>query len=223
MAAPSIHVLGDVHIETDQPRPAMWRRAREIITFLALFPDSSEGAFTEAIFPGEMRSPKLRQRRNEYLRIARRWMGDDEHARPWIPLVAEGSYTLRAEVVVDWTCFTDLVDGAPASRTTKELLAALSLVKGRPLTGIEEDHWEWAQALKTEMCWEIAGVAHELLERGQRDGDHLLALRAVEVGLQAVPEDSRMWDRAITIAKATGGSAAANAMARRRARALEDE
>ena len=69
----------------------------------------------------------------------------------------------------------------------------------------------------------IAGVAHELLERGQRDGDHLLALRAVEIGLQAVPEDSRMWDRAITIAKATGGSGAANAMARRRARALEDE
>lgn len=223
MAAPRIRVLGDVQIEADQPRPPMWRRAREIITFLALRPDSSEAAFTEAIFPGEMRSPKLRQRRNEYLRVARRWMGDDENARPWIPLVAEGSYTLRAEVDVDWARFTALVDGDPAARTTKELLAALALVKGRPLTGIEEDHWEWAQALKTEMCWEIAGVSRELLERGQRDGDQLLALRAVEVGLQAVPEDSRMWDRAITIAKATGGSAAANAMARRRARALEDE
>ncbi len=126
---------------------------------------------------------------------------------------------MHADVSVDWLTFTDLAGGAPKERSTKDLLKALDLVVARPLSGIEEDYWEWAQAMKSRMCLQVSGVTHEVMDRAREQEDHLLATRAVEVGLQAVPEDDRMWDRAITIANAAGGPNAANAMSRRRRRA----
>lgn len=217
--APTIQLLGGVQITTDQPRPSMWRRAREIVTYLALNPGQSEEAFTEAIFPGEIRSSKLRARRNEYMRVARRWLGNDPEGKPYLPLVTEGVYALHPDVRVDWDVFTALAS-APTEQSTETLLEALGLVVARPLSGIEEDYWEWAQAMKSRMCLQVARVAHEVINRAEDDGDTVLALHAVEVGLQAVPEDSRMWDRAMTIANASGGKSAANAVARRRQRAF---
>ncbi len=218
--APEIQLLGGVQVFTDQPRPSMWRRAREIVIYLALNPGLSEESFSEAIFPGEIRSPKLRARRNEYMRIARRWLGNDPEGLPYLPLVTEGMYALHSDVAVDWSTFTDLSGRKPKDSSTEDLLDALDLVVGRPLSGIEEDRWEWAQATKSRMCLQVARLAHEVIDRASEQQDQLLATHAVEVGLQAVPEDDRMWDRALTIANAAGGSEAANAMSRRRKRAL---
>lgn len=219
---PRVSVLGDLCVDVDQPPPRMRHRTLEVIVYLALCPGRSEAAFNEAIFPEERRSPQLTKRRNEYMRLARRWVGADADGYAWIPEVPDGGYTIREGVGLDWRDFTTLVGSRPADRSTPDLEAALALVKGRPLTGIAEDGWEWAQAIKTQMCRQVAAVAHELADRGQREEDQLLALHAVEVGLQCVPEDPKMWDRAITIASATGGRSAANAMARRRQRWLED-
>lgn len=219
--APRVQLLGGVQIHTDSERPSMWRRAREIVTYLALNPGQSEEAFNEAIFPGEIRSKKLGARRNEYMRVARRWLGDDELGRPYVPLVTEGVYALHPEVGIDWDDFTRLAGGRPDGHSTDDLLEALDLVSARPLTGIEEDRWEWAQATKTRMCLQIKRVAHEVIDRATHDGDVPLAAHAVEVGIQAVPEDSRMWERALTIAHSVGGQSAVNQMARRQKRALE--
>lgn len=221
MAVPRIEVLGDVRVDVTGIRPGAWRRAREVIVYLALFPGLSESAFTAALFgEGRPRSPELTKQRNEKMRLARRWAGEDEHGRSWIPEVKNGVYTIN-EVDLDWDTFTALVGDRASSRTTQELVDALELVKGRPLSGIEDDLWDWAQPLKTRMCRKIADVVHELVDRAMADQDTLLALWAVEVGVQCVPESSRMWDRAITVAAASGGRSEANAMARRRQRWLE--
>lgn len=217
---PSLQLLGGVQLVTDQERPSMWRRAREVITYLALNPGQPEESFNEAIFPGEIRSPKMRARRNEYMRVARRWMGDDEQGAPYLPLVTEGVYRLHPDVRVDWDDFTALTGPTPKNRETEDLLSALDLVVARPLSGIEEDYWEWAQAMKSKMCLQVARVAHEVIDRAERAQDHLVATHAVEVGIQALPDDARMWDRALTIAHASGGPGAANAIARRRQRAM---
>lgn len=218
--APRIQLLGGVQIFTDQPRPSMWRRARELVTYLALHPGQSEEAFNEAIFPGELRSPKLRARRNEYMRVARRWLGNGPQGRPYLPLVTEGTYALHPDVEVDWHVFTALTGSSLEEAETKRLVKALEMVVTRPLSGIEEDYWEWAQAMKTRMCRQVALVAHEVSDRAAAEGDVLLARHAVEVGLQAVPEDSQMWDRALKVAHVSGGKGAVNAVARRRQRAL---
>lgn len=218
--APSVQMLGGVHVVTDQARPAMWRRAREVITYLALNPGQSEESFNEAIFPGEVRSKEQRKRRNEYMRVARRWLGEDEDGKPYLSLVTEGAYVLHPDVRVDWNDFTALTGPSPKERETSDLLSALDLVAARPLSGIEEDYWDWAQLTKSRMCLKVAHVAHEVIDRAERAQDHLLATHAVEVGLQAVPEDPRMWDRAMTIAHASGGPSASNAIARRRQRAM---
>lgn len=218
--APKVQLLGGVQVFTDQTRPSMWRRAREIVTYLALNPGQSEEAFNEAIFPGELRSPKLRARRNEYVRVARRWLGDDPQGRPYLPLVTEGAYELHPDVEVDWRVFTTLVGSSVEKQTTAQLVQALEMVVARPLSGIEEDYWEWAQAMKTRMCWQVSRVTNEVVDRAESAGDVLLARHAVEVGLQAVPEDSQMWDRALRIAHVSGGKTAVNAVARRRQRAL---
>lgn len=218
--APKVQLLGGVQVFTDQPRPSMWRRAREIVTYLALNPGQSEEAFNEAIFPGEPRSPKLRARRNEYVRVARRWLGNDPQGRPYLPLVTEGAYALHPDVEVDWIVFTTLVGSSVEEKPTDQLVKALEMVVTRPLSGIEEDYWEWAQAMKTRMCRQVSLVAHEVIDRAENTGDMLLAKFAVEVGLQAVPEDSQIWDRALRIAHVSEGQAAVNAVARRRQRAL---
>src|SRR5699024_99102 len=158
---------GGVQVFTDQPRPSMWRRAREIVAYLALNPGQSEEAFNEAIFPGERRSTKLRARRNDYMRVARRWLGDDPGGRPYLPLVTEGAYELHPDVEVDWHAFTALAGRPVGEQQTDQLVEALELVVARPLSGIEEDYWEWAQATKSRMCRQVALVAHEVIDRAQ--------------------------------------------------------
>lgn len=219
--APRVRVLGDVSIDgTRGQRPGLARRAREVITYLALNPGGSEVAFTEAIFPGQAGGLKVRKNRNEYMRVARKWVGWADDGHPFVCMVPQGGYALSG-VGVDWIDFQQLTGDDITAACTADLRAALSLVRGRPLSGLEEQRWDWAMPIKTAMVDAVVKVSREVTSRGLRDGDLSAAAAAAEIGVMVAPWDEGLWDAAETVAHATGGRGASEELRRRAARAME--
>lgn len=218
---PRVRVLGDVLIDgTRGERPPLARRVREIVTYLALSPGGSEAAFNEAIFPGQVSGEKVRKNRNEYMRLARKWVGRDEDGHPFVCLVPDGGYALSG-VSVDWTIFQQLVGDDVTSTPTEDLREALALVRGRPLSGLEEQRWEWAMTLKTVMSEAVVEVSREMVTRSLEAADFGTAATAAEIGVMVAPWDQRLWDAAETVAHATGGRGARDELRRRAGRAME--
>lgn len=219
--APRVRVLGDVAIDGARgPRPGLARRAREVVTYLALNPGASEVAFTEAIFPGQAGGLKVRKNRNEYMRLARKWLGWADDGHPFVCLVPEGGYALSG-VSVDWVDFQQLAGDDVTAASTTDLRAALSLVRGRPLSGLEEQRWDWAMPIKTAMVAAVVTVSREVTSRGLRDGDLVVAAVGAEIGVMVAPWDEGLWDAAEKVARATGGREASEELRRRAARAME--
>lgn len=218
---PRVRVLGDVVIDgTRGERPPLARRVREVVTYLALYPGGSEAAFTEAIFPGQVAGEKVRKNRNEYMRLARKWVGKADDGRPFVCLVPEGGYALEG-VSVDWDRFCELTGPQVTRASSEDLREALALVRGRPLSGLEEQRWEWAMALKSVMSEGVVEVAREVVRRSLQRDDLSAAAAAAEVGVMVAPWDESLWDAAETVAVAMGGARAGQELRRRAARALE--
>lgn len=217
---PLIRVLGPITIESARgKRPESWRRVAEIVAYLALFPRRSADAFTEAIFPGERNNGS---KRNTYLGYARRWLGTNEQGRPFVGLVPETGYALNDDAQVDWVIFQELVGDDIASASTEDLVAALTLVTGEPISGIDSSRYEWAQVLKGEMVAAIADVAHEVAHRALHDGDPRTATWAAGLGLAVEPVNEALWRDAICSAWQTGTPGRARDLITRCHRALDD-
>lgn len=214
-----VEVLGDVRVSGARgPVPALRRRSLELVTLLALRPGLSEVAVSEALWPEEMPGPRQRQRRNEYMRVARRWLGDDPvTGRPHVALVAgAGGYRLEG-VGCDLEMWRAQV-GDPHATQLEVLLAALAGVRGRPLSGLDVGMWEWAQAIKSAVCLEVAQVAWTTCVRAAEAGEWTGARLAAETGVMCDPSSPRLWRAAVRTADRCEGPAAADQV-RRRARA----
>lgn len=213
---PKVRLLGPVEITgTAQQRPRSPGVVTEAVAYLAMRPGLNETAFTEAVHPpknGKVTKPaSVRQRRNTIMYMARAWLGNTPTGEPYVPIVdsENPSYGLHEDVIVDWNIWCELTGGdAPVSQTpTSNLIKALHLVEGMPLSGIGENRWAWAQPLKTMMCAAVGDVAHEVAARALSDGDARTAFWAAEKGLAAEPVNEALWRAAITAAWRLGDRA----------------
>lgn len=205
-AAPVLRLLGPLEVRnTTGPRPQSPGRALEIIAYLALHPGDSERAFSEAIFPGERaEGGKLGQKRNTYMRGARRWLGEAPDGHPYVGLVPDTGYRLAEDMPIDWAIFTDLIGPSIHHADTPALRTALGLVDGRPMAGIDASRYAWAQTDISEMIAAIADVAHELATRAIATGDTRTAIWATEKGLDVEPVSEALWRMRITAAYQAG-------------------
>ena len=96
-----------------------------------------------------------------------------------------------------------------------DLAAALTLVSGRPFTGLREAGWSWlleGDRIDEHMVCAIVDVAHLVVTDALHRGDTALARAAAEVAAQAAPyEDTPKLDLA-AIARADGQMSVARAI-----------
>lgn len=217
---PVLRVLGPVAVEgTRGKRPESHRRILEVITYLALCPGQSPAAFNEAIFPGERITG---QKRNTYMSYARAWLGDADDGHPFVGIVADSGYALAPDAQLDWALFQDLIGPSIGAASTDRLKAALELVTGEPLSGVDASKYEWAQSVKTEIIAAVADVAHEVARRATMAGDPRTAAWAATKGLAAEPINEALWRDAITAAWQSGIPGRARDLISRCHTAIED-
>lgn len=203
--APVLRLLGTVEIRNARgPKPASHGRSLELITYLGLHPSDNETGLTEALFPGQRaEGGKLGAKRNKYVAAARRWLGTNDDGAPYLPMVQTGGYRLN-NVAVDWDFFRDLTGTNPATADTSSLRTALGMVEGRPVSGIDQARWAWAQTDINEMIAAVADTAHELATRSLDADDPRTASWAAEKGLAAEPVSEMLWRDLITAATQLG-------------------
>ncbi|TDE12601.1 LysM peptidoglycan-binding domain-containing protein [Jiangella asiatica] len=188
---PTILLLGPVEVEdaTGPVEQSKYRQLTEIAAYIALNPGRGHAALDEAMWPG---SRVTQNTRNTAISKLRRWFGRDRNGDDYLPRVDSG-YRFNPGVTTDWDQWTSLVGPDPAVAGSRQLVAALELVRGQPFTGVNPRRYGWAEHRKQEMISTIVDAAHELAQRALRGGDAHLARKAATIGLQVEPGMELLW------------------------------
>ncbi|MBV7674263.1 LysM peptidoglycan-binding domain-containing protein [Streptomyces halstedii] len=207
--APAVLLLGPIGIEGATGRIDSNRRtaAAELVAFLALNPGVDYHAVDDALWPGRLVN---KQMRNAVISRTRSWLGKDTDGHAYLPRVqdtGDSRYRLSSTVTCDWTRFQRLARAGLARHDEDGDLAlrrALSLVRGRPFTGIDPQRYAWAEPIIQEMVSAVVDVAYELSTRCREAGDIPGALWAARRGLLSA-EESEMLHRQVFLAHHAAG------------------
>src|SRR5690606_18262457 len=108
-------------------------RAIELIAFVATHPDARTEQVHEALWPGN--DPAVgTSSRNRLTTAARRWLGKDKSGHNYLVPAAGGVYSLTESFTSDWDDWRALVGTDATTADTENLVRALSLVKGQPIS-----------------------------------------------------------------------------------------
>ncbi|MEU6405343.1 LysM peptidoglycan-binding domain-containing protein [Streptomyces sp. NPDC046985] len=190
-SAPQIRVLGPVDVISTLGKVESNRRngLTEIAAWLALHPGKSRHELDEAIWPGQ----RVRaDTRNTNVSKLRAWLGRDpllpaeDPYGSYLPPINEGVYAFNDQVTSDWQQFQAFYqEGMHSSGADADtaLANALSLVRGRPFSDIDQSKYCWAEYDIQEMISATTDVAHELATRRLAVRDYRAALAAASRGL----------------------------------------
>ena len=199
--SPRLHLLGPVQLLcAPGPRPRAPERVLELVAFLSLHPWHNSQLLDAALWPSKRITAATR---NVPLSAARSWLGTDENGHPHVGLVAEDGYALH-DVETDWAHFQRLTGAGAAQCSTPQLLQALDLVTGQPLSGVNPVRYTWAERDKQLMISAICQVALEVCRRALHDADMRTLALAAATGLQVDPADETLWRHALLAARLSG-------------------
>lgn len=176
-----VELLGPVMI-TGLPEQAghLSRRSTELLVYLALRGRATGPELDEALWYGERIDT---QTRNSLVYRTRQRVGADV-----LPVVgADGIYRLAETVTTDWSDFQKHARRGLAAGLDgiDDMRAAMDLVRDRPLLGIRDADYTWAEQDIQHMISTIADVAHVLsrllLDCGDARGSLAVAMRALAV------------------------------------------
>ncbi len=191
-----LKVLGTMEIEGWRETPKR-RIVSELTCYLALHagrPVSGEVLRT-ALWPEADSEASAKSLRN-YMSDLRRALGS-EH----VPMARGTGYSVS--VRCDWTEFIALVRSAQLAGVDEVavLKEALSLVRGRPFTGVTYN-WAFSELLVSEMEVGVSEAACRLAALSMAAGDPATAAFAARRGLLASPFDVTLWEIALRAAAA---------------------
>ena len=201
---PRLQLLGPVavlHPQGEAPKNLQqWNsqqlRAIELIAFVATHPDARTEQVHEALWPGN--DPAVgTSSRNRLTTAARRWLGKDKNGHNYLVPAAGGVYSLTESFTSDWDDWRALVGTDATTAATENLVRALSLVKGQPISGVKEKYYVWSEKLRQDMIAEIGDAAHELATRSLRDGNTRNARMAAAIGRMVDPINEVFWRDAL--------------------------
>ncbi len=204
--APRVTLLGPVAVTgtARTSREDRSRRNTEIVAHLALHPGASAAELDEIVGHGALVSTAVR---NTTVSRVRGWLGKDPDDRPYLPAFsAEHGYRLDPAVTTDWDEFLALARRGLAAGPAGEedLTAALSLVRGRPMSGVRPGTYDWAEAITQEMISTTADVAHVLASIHLETGDPAAAAEAAAIGLTVDICNEQLYRDAIAAARRRG-------------------
>ncbi|MFC5381829.1 LysM peptidoglycan-binding domain-containing protein [Aquipuribacter nitratireducens] len=219
---PVVQLLGTVQVHGARgPAPASHTaRATALLAYLA----SSDGPRTRTQV-AEALSPTRRLTEQTVHALAsrtRRWLGDDEEGRPYLPrAVDSGSYSVHADVTTDWERWQALLGPDVTSSPVEVLVAALELVDA-PFAGVVERHYTWAEPLREDILAGVVDVAHEAARRALVADRPDLARRAARAGMRVDSAAEVLW-RDLLRAEHAAGRPVAVAELAERLRAYADD
>lgn len=211
-SAPQIRVLGPVGVISTLGKVESNRRngLTEIAAWLALHPGKSRHELDEAIWPGQ----RVRaDTRNTNVSKLRAWLGRDpllpaeDPYGAYLPPISEGVYAFNDQVTSDWQQFQAFYqEGMHSSGADADtaLASALSLVRGRPFSDIDQSKYAWAEYDIQEMISATTDVAHELATRRLAVRDYRAALAAASRGLVCDQMSELLYRDLFTIYSETG-------------------
>jgi DNA-binding SARP family transcriptional activator len=118
-------------------------------------------------------------------------------------------WRLDESVTTDYQQFTALATGSPGDQRQ-----ALSLIRGRPFTGLDDCEWIDLEGFRSEVEAAIVDLAHTVAERDLANGRPTDALAAARAGLLASRYEERLHRLAIRAAHAEGSTGKARNLAR---------
>lgn len=201
----TINLLGPVTITgATGKRPSSPARATEAIAFLALNPWDDHTLLDAAMWPGQRITAASR---SVLMHQARTWLGTDDTGRPWVSLVHDDGYRLHPDVTVDVDVVQAALDNGPRATTTTNLIRALRLVRGQPLTGVTPTRYAWADLDRQELIGLIADAAEELATRtlARRDQSRL-ASWATAIAVMVEPAREDLWRLRLQAAASSAGA-----------------
>jgi len=152
-------------------------------------------------------------------RDARRLLGERPDGEPWLP-EATKSRTARLRGVAAYELHPELLVAADLFRRLRlrgqargadgmeDLVAALSLVTGRPFDRLRKRGYGWLveNPLDHHLCHAIVDVAHLIVGRALSTGDTRTARWACEIAIKAAPDEDkpRLDLAAVTAAEGSG-------------------
>ena len=115
---------------------------------------------------------------------ARKWLGTAPDGRPYLlHYNSTDGYRLHPDVTTDWHDFLTLARrgleaGPDCLDGIQDLVAALSLVRGRPFHGIDPRDYTWAEPDVQEMISTVGDLAHQAAQRTLEPDNELARLAA---------------------------------------------
>lgn len=194
-----VNVLGPVRLTNLPPgQPYPTPQKVELIAFLALRGPSGK-EIDEALWPGQRDREQARYQVAHKARLCVTELN--------LPSGRRGKPIALAPIVTcDWDDFRRLAARGLAAGPSgiEDLRAALGLVRGRPLAGVDDGGYGWADRDADAMIAAITDVAHTLARLLIEAGDSRASLSAATIGLTIDPVNDRLRDDAIAAALACG-------------------
>ena len=196
-----INVLGPITIEGLSPDVGthLSRRSTELLVYLAIRGRATGPELDEALWHGQRIDS---QTRNSLVYRTRQRVGAEV-----LPVAGpDGVYRLGPSVTCDWSEFQTLAHRglARGAEGAEDLQAALDLVRDRPLLGIRDRDYAWAEYDIQHMISAIADIAHILSQMLLDAGNPRGAIEAATGGLRADPASELLWNAAVGAARTIG-------------------
>ena len=183
----------------------------DLIAYLHEHGPASSDLVTRAMWP--MKREVAESRVHQTVSRARSWLGQDTAGEFYLPRVKTGEPYRVERLATDYDLMLDLIDPNLAGTATDDLIRALQLVRGRPLSQplnpdgtvkARTQRFSWAEPYRVEKISTILDLAHEIASRAIASGDHQTATWAADKALTVETNDERLWRDAITAAWLAG-------------------
>ena len=196
-------ILGQVELVPPHggaPKRDRENRNKELTVFLQAHARSAD-EIKEWVFGGAAKAETVTQTLSELRRRLGALHIGGPVAFPKLNRAAgDTNYRLAPEVLSDWMVFDKLVELIPERTPTVQLVAAMDLVTGAPLGGINAKDWAWSADLCEELRERVPGAAVALANRYHSQGKFALAVEVARKGLWYDPARQDLWQVALQAA-----------------------
>ncbi|MDZ4270754.1 MAG: LysM peptidoglycan-binding domain-containing protein [Mycobacterium sp.] len=218
-----LHLLGEPTLTplSGEKAPAS-REARltELAVLLHLEGELTHTQIDERLWPRDPqdkitdpteRARKKKDRRQQAFSRLRRWMGATAGGDEAFPKVggrySDTRYHLHPDVTSDWQRWQQLVPRLACEADTGDLMEAMSMVRGTPLTrpSARVTTYGWADDYRQDMISRVTDAAEELAARQINDGSVADALSTAQLGLEVCTAREGLWRMAIISTHGLGG------------------
>ncbi len=206
--APYVRVLGTIDVLNVADPDVLPGRGVEMMAYLLLHNGQVPGAQLHKAFWPDKNDPTSNNARQlaKHLRNA---LGSDPSGHKLLP---EGrndvGFRIHPAIRSDWDDFRELIGPDLKTTPNEDLVAAIRLVRGQPLTPARSRRgwWVWRSVLEEQMIAAVLDAADELAHRALRHGEIDQARFAARIAQSADPLNEAGWRLELEAAMRAGSA-----------------